>query len=238
MANVADRRHLTKDVRALRHHDTFGLVKNPLRTLLLPTLLLMALGTNAQTERKLVQFSGIVVSGDSLEGVPFTYVMVKNSFRGTMSDVFGYFSFVAQEGDTVQFSAFGFKVGQYVVPMALEESKYSIIHQLESEVTELAPHTVYPWPSREEFDQAFLALDLPADDYQRSLKNLSPAEMLQRMENLPPDAYESFSYAMAQDRTKLYNSGGVPSINLFNPVAWAQFIQAWKSGKFKNKDKK
>lgn len=43
---------------------------------------------------------------------------------------------------------------------------------------------------------------------------------------------------MAQDRTRLYNSGGVPSINLFNPVAWAQFIQAWKSGKFKNKDKK
>lgn len=213
-------------------------MKNPARFLLLPSLVLLVLGAQAQTERKLVQFSGIVVSGDSLEGVPFTYVGIRKSFRGTMSDVFGYFSFVAQEGDTVEFKAVGFKVGQYVVPVGLEESKYSIIHQLESNVIDLPEAKVYPWPSREEFDQAFLALDLPEDDYQRSLKNLSPAEMLQRMENLPPDAYESFSYAMAQDRTKLYNSGGVPSINLFNPVAWAQFIQAWKSGKFKNKDKK
>lgn len=213
-------------------------MKNPLRALLFPTLLILVLGVNAQTERKLVQFSGIVVSGDSLEGVPFTYVGIRKSFRGTMSDVFGYFSSVAQEGDTVEFKAIGFKVGQYVVPVGLEESKYSIIHQLESNVIDLPEAKVYPWPSREEFDQAFLALDLPEDDYQRSLKNLSPAEMLQRMENLPPDAYESFGFAMAQDRTRLYNSGGVPSINLFNPVAWAQFIQAWKSGKFKNKDKK
>jgi hypothetical protein len=26
-----------------------------------------------------------------------------------------------------------------------------------------------------------------------------------------------------------------PSINLFNPIAWAQFIEAWKVGAFKKK---
>ncbi|MEO8068666.1 MAG: carboxypeptidase-like regulatory domain-containing protein [Flavobacteriales bacterium] len=207
------------------------------RTLLL-TLSLLALGTAAKAQphyRPLIQFSGVVVTGDSLAAVPFTNVLVKNSYRGTMSDVFGYFSFVAQEGDTILFSAVGFKRSQFVMPESLPESKYSIIHQLESDTVLLREFTVYPWPSREQFRDAFLALDLPDDDYQRSLKNLSPAEMMQRMENLPPDAYQSFNYAMAQDRTRLYNSGGVPSINLFNPIAWAQFIQAWKNGAFKKK---
>ncbi|MBP6574687.1 MAG: carboxypeptidase-like regulatory domain-containing protein [Flavobacteriales bacterium] len=210
---------------------------NILRSLLFTsTVVLLASHASAQADtRTLIQFSGVVVTGDSLAAVPFTNVLIKNSYRGTMSDVFGYFSFVAQEGDTLLFSAIGFKRSQYVVPTDLTEKKYSIIHQLESDTILLKEFTVYPWPSREQFDQAFLALDLPDDDYQRSLKNLSPAEMMQRMENLPPDAYQSFSYAMAQDRTKLYQSGGTPSINLFNPIAWAQFLQAWRNGDFKKK---
>ncbi|MBK7553997.1 MAG: carboxypeptidase-like regulatory domain-containing protein [Flavobacteriales bacterium] len=210
---------------------------NNLRSLLFTsTVVLLVNHASAQADtRTLIQFSGVVVTGDSLAAVPFTNVLIKNSYRGTMSDVFGYFSFVAQEGDTLLFSAIGFKRSQYVVPTDLTEKKYSIIHQLESDTILLKEFTVYPWPSREQFDQAFLALDLPDDDYQRSLKNLSPAEMMQRMENLPPDAYQSFSYAMAQDRTKLYQSGGTPSINLFNPIAWAQFLQAWRNGDFKKK---
>lgn len=203
--------------------------------LLLPLLLIGSAAVAQPHYRPLIQFSGVVVAGDSLAPVPFTNVLVKHSYRGTMSDVFGYFSFVAQEGDTILFSAVGFKRSQFVMPESLPESKYSIIHQLESDTILLKEFTVYPWPSREQFREAFLALDLPDDDYQRSLRNLSPAEMMQRMENLPPDAYQSFNYAMAQDRTRLYNSGGVPSINLFNPIAWAQFIQAWKNGDFKKK---
>jgi hypothetical protein len=53
------------------------------------------------------------------------------------------------------------------------------------------------------------------------------------MENLGPDGAQSFNYQMALDQTRLYYSGGTPAINLFNPIAWAQFIQAWKSGKLK-----
>ncbi|MFT3885764.1 MAG: carboxypeptidase-like regulatory domain-containing protein [Flavobacteriales bacterium] len=68
--------------------------------------------------RPLVQFSGVVVTGDSLEPVPFASIITKGSFRGTISDVYGYFSFVAQPGDTLQFSAVGFKRGEYVIPTA------------------------------------------------------------------------------------------------------------------------
>lgn len=188
-----------------------------------------------QTPRKLVQFTGVVVTGDSLLPVPFTNVLIKNSYRGTMSDVFGYFSFVAQEGDTVLFSAVGFQRSHYVIPDGLPESKYSMIHVLNADTVLLKEITIYPWPSKEQFAQAFMELDLPDDDYQTALRNLSPGEMLQRMENLPNSAYESFKYEMALDNTRLY-SQGAQTTNLFNPIAWAQFVQAWRSGAFKKKE--
>jgi hypothetical protein len=202
-------------------------------------LLTLATSTQAQPGKPpaLVQFSGVVVT-DSLMPVPFTRIVVRNTYRGTMSDVYGFFSFVAQEGDTLLFNAVGFKRSQYIIPFDLGDQKYSMIHVMNEDTVMLNEMAVYPWPSREQFRDAFLNLDLPDDDYQIAMKKLSPAEMLQRMENLPPDAYQSFHYAMAADQTKLYYSGGTPTINLFNPIAWAQFVQAWQNGAFKKKDKK
>lgn len=205
-------------------------------SLLLPFLLLLTVAHAQPDRRDLVQFSGVVVTGDSLLPVPFTNIMIKGTFRGTMSDVFGYFSFVAQEGDTVLFSAVGFQRDQYIIPDSLAERKYSMIHVMSRDTVMLAGINVYPWPSREQFREAFLNLRLPDDDYQLAMKNLSPSEMMQRIENLPPDAYQSFQYQMALDQTRLYQQGGMPVVNLFNPIAWAQFIQAWQSGQFKRKD--
>src|SRR5690606_19416340 len=65
-----------------------------MRILIVLLLALLTGNMNAQKkgERHLVQFSGVVVAGDSLEPVPFASVVPKGSFRGTMSDVYGYFS--------------------------------------------------------------------------------------------------------------------------------------------------
>ena len=200
---------------------------------LLILLLVSVLSVRAQVKQpELVQFSGVVVT-DSLAPVPFTNILVRNTYRGTMSDVFGYFSFVAQEGDTILFSAVGFTRSQYVIPTDLQENKYSMIHVMGRDTVQLRELAVYPWPSRDQFREAFLNLRLPDDDLQLTMRNLSPAEMVQRMESLPPDAYQSFQYQMAMDQTKLYYSGGTPPINLFNPIAWAQFLQAWQNGAFR-----
>ena len=187
------------------------------------------------SQRKLVQFSGVVVAGDSLFPVPFVSIGIKGSFRGTMSDAFGYFSFVAQWKDTLQFAAIGFKRDLYVVPDSVSGSKYSMIHVMSPDTILLDPILVYPWPSKEQFAEAFLNLRLTESDYQLALKQLSTAEVLQRMENMPADPGLSQQYAMAIENTRLYNQGGAPTTGLLNPIAWAQFMQAWRSGKFKKK---
>ena len=39
-------------------------------------------------------------------------------------------------------------------------------------------------------------------------------------------------------RQKVYTAGQYPVNNLLNPIAWAQFIDAWRQGKFKKKTTK
>lgn len=198
-------------------------------------LFLVAQSDADEKDRKLVQFSGVVVTGDSLAPVPFANVIIKNSYRGTMSDVYGYFSFVAQLGDTIIFSALGFERGSYAIPMTLTDSKYSMIHVMYEDTILLRTLDVYPWPSKDQFKEAFLELRLPDDEQIRAMNNLSDAEMLQQMENLTTDAYSSYKFQLALDQTRLYEQGGTPQINLFNPIAWAQFVRAWQNGDFKNK---
>src|SRR5690606_12795847 len=103
-----------------------------MRSLLLSVLMAVVAAPHLRAQDgkpALVQFSGVVVT-DSLAPVPFTNILVANSYRGTMSDVYGYFSFVAQEGDTILFRAVGFKPSRYVIPDSLNDSRYSMIHVL------------------------------------------------------------------------------------------------------------
>ena len=208
-----------------------------MRHLLLLLLLACTMTLFGQSNKtgKLVQFSGVVVTGDSLEPVPFASVLTRGSYRGTISDVYGYFSFVAQTGDTLEFAAVGFKRGNYVIPDTLTTNKYSMIHVLYPDTMLLRPVEVYPWPSREQFREAFLNLNLSDNDYTLAMRHLNSAEAIQRMENLPPDAGLAAHYQTQIDNTQIYNNGMAPAVNLLNPIAWAQFIEAWKVGAFKKK---
>lgn len=184
----------------------------------------------------LVQFSGVVVEGDSLRPIPYTSIIVQNSHRGTVSDFFGYFSFVAQEGDTIEFSAIGFNDAFFIIPDTLTNNKYSLIQVLKADTVSLALTEVYPWPTKEQFKKAFLALQLPEDDIIRADRNMARADVKERMTGMAMDASLNQKYNMQQYQSKLYYAGQLPPNNLLNPIAWAKFIKAWKNGDFKKKN--
>lgn len=183
----------------------------------------------------LVQFSGVVVNNDSLTPTPFVSVIIKNTYRGTITDFYGFFSFVAQKGDTVVFSCLGYKPAIYIIPDTLKEKRYSIIQVMFSDTINLDEVMVYPWPSREEFKDAFMHLQIPNDDYQRALYNLDRERLLDRMNITSMDGSMNYRYQMQQYQTKIYHAGQAPPMNLMNPLAWAQFIEAWKRGDYKKK---
>jgi hypothetical protein len=188
----------------------------------------------AQAKRKqLVQFSGIVLEKGSLQAVPYTAIIIKGTSHGTICDYSGYYSFVAQPGDTVEFSAIGFKLSPYFIPDTLSTDRYSLIHLMDKDTANLKEVKIYPWPSRESFVDAFKRLNLPDNDMDRAKKNIALAESKARMEGFPMDAQASFINTMQQENNKLYYAGQYPPNNLLNPISWAKFIDAWKNGDLK-----
>ncbi|RMG82718.1 MAG: carboxypeptidase-like regulatory domain-containing protein [Bacteroidetes bacterium] len=198
-------------------------------------VLFCTLAVNAQNKNDLVQFSGVVLDTDSLNPLPYTSILIKHTHRGTITDYFGYFSFVAQKNDTILFHSVGYKTAEFVIPDTLTNDRYSLIQVLIKDTIQLEEAKVYPWPSVEQFKQAFLNLKIPEDDYERAMKNLAREEILKRAEAMPMDGSLNYKYAMQQWQSKLYYAGQAPPISILNPIAWAQFIRAWKNGEFKKK---
>ncbi len=192
--------------------------------------------TAANKPDKLIQFSGVIITHDSLQPIPYVTVFDKTTRRGTISDFYGFFSFVAREKDTIVFSSIGFKKAYYIIPDSLTENRYSIIQMLKQDTIVLKEQIIYPWPSKEQFAQAFVNLSLPEDYLAKAQKNLEKYSLYKSSLTLPNDPEMSYRYAMQKELTKMYSAGQVPTLNLLNPVAWYKFIEAWKNGDFKNKD--
>ena len=198
-------------------------------------LLFSGISQQNKTDSLYIQFSGIVVTQDSLKPLPYCTVIDKSTRRGTITDFFGYFSFVAKANDVIKFSSVGYKNAEFIIPDTLTTNKYSLIQIMFEDTIMLKTATIYPWPSKEQFAKAFVETKIPNDDYQRALANLSRSQLQDRMEFTPMDGAQNFKWQQQQIQTKLYYAGQYPPNQLFNPVAWIKFIEAWKRGDFKKK---
>ncbi len=202
-------------------------------------LLNISISVYAQSDNdKLVQFSGVVVTSDDLQPIPYTSVIIKHTYRGTITDFYGFFSFVALKGDTVEFSYLGYKKSFYVIPDTLKESRYSLIQMLSRDTILLKETVIYPWPSKEEFKKAFVELNIPDDDAQRAMRNLEMAQHKEIQDNVPYDGSINYKFLNRERNYQLYTAGQYPVNNLLNPLAWAAFVKAWQEGAYKKKDDK
>ena len=186
-------------------------------------------------DKELIQFSGVILSTDSLQAIGLAHIIVINSMRGTVSDFGGYFSFVAKKNDTVEFSAVGYKTGRFIIPDSISNNRYSLIQVMSTDTIYLTETIIYPWPTKEEFKEAFLTLEIPDDDLAVAKRNLNPQHLLTKAENLPASGSVNFKYLVAQHIDKLYYNGQSQPITILNPFAWAKFIKSWKDGDFKRK---
>jgi hypothetical protein len=198
----------------------------------------LALPASSQNEQdsKLIQFSGVTITADSLNPVPFTKVIVRNTARGTVTDNYGYFSFVAHKNDTVVFSAMGYKRVSFIIPDTITKQRYSLIQLMTADTLILTPAFIFPWPTLEDFKRAFINADIPDDEIEIARKNLSAAKIKMYAAEMAPDGRENYTYSMQNQSAKLYYFGQQQPFTIFNPFAWAQFIKAWKEGKFKRKE--
>lgn len=181
--------------------------------------------------QKVVQFSGVVVSGIDSNPLAFSTVYITNRDRGTISDASGFFSFVAVGGDTVRFSSVGYQTRHLVIPDTIRHDAYSIVVPLEQDTVMLLETVIYPWPSKEKFRDAFVNLELPENDADIIQKNFNLATMREQARKGKMDANMNYRSLMQQQSAKLYYQNQMVPNNLLNPFAWAQFIKQWKRKK-------
>ena len=206
-----------------------------MRKILIIFLFPVSLSSFAQD--KSVQLTGILVSTDSLLTIPFSNVLIKNKQKGTISDFYGYFSLVAGKGDTIVFSCLGYKKTKFIIPENTEENFITVVQKLETDTILLKETKVYPWPSRDQFKQVFLTVDIPDDAIERAKKNIDNAFVDIMIGQMPNDGKENFKSFMDDMHQQQYIMMGNPTIiPILNPFAWAAFIKAWRDGDFKRKD--
>ena len=182
-----------------------------------------------------VQLYGVVMTADSLKGVPSVSIMVKGQNRGTISNENGVFSIVVLKGDTVEFSSIGFKSKLVEIPLDLKGNQHSIIQLMVNDTIFLPATIIKPRLSREQFARDFANTKVPDDEISIARSNNDAATRKALMSSLPLDGREASSQYMRQEQKKLYYSGQIAPQNIFNPFAWAEFIKAWKRGDYKKK---
>lgn len=187
-----------------------------------------------QFKDSIIQISGITMTADSLRAIPAVSVLIRGQNRGTISNTQGVFSIVAFKGDTLTFTAVGFKRKNYTIPANLPGNNYSMIQLMVDDTTYLPVTIIKPYPTREEFDRAFVSADIPDDDYEIARQNTQQAHLRAISRYVAPDAGEATSSYFRKQAQSLYYAGQQPPQNILNPLAWAQFIQAWKRGDFKS----
>jgi len=74
-----------------------------------------------------VQLYGVVMSADSLQGLPSVSIMVKGRHQGTMSNDQGVFSIVVLKGDEIEFTSVGYKPKTVTIHKNLDGNQQSMI---------------------------------------------------------------------------------------------------------------
>ncbi|MGB8194223.1 MAG: carboxypeptidase-like regulatory domain-containing protein, partial [Chitinophagaceae bacterium] len=159
----------------------------------------------------------------------------KGQNRGTVSNEQGVFSIVVMKGDQVEFTSIGYKPKLVDIPRNLDGNQYSVIQLMVTDTVYLPATIIKPRPSKEQFERDFINTKIPDDDIEIARQNTEESKRRILVRTLPADGREAANFALRNQAAKYYSAGQMPPQNLFNPFAWAEFIQAWKRGDFKSK---
>lgn len=188
-----------------------------------------------EKEDSVIQLYGVLMTADSLQAVPGVSVIVVGKGRGTITNASGVFSIAVLKGDKISFVSVGYKEKTVSIPTNLDGDEYSMIQLLVSDTTYLPATIIKPKPTREQFERDFANTRTEDDAYEIARQNTEESKMRAIMATLPADGREAVNFQFKQQAVKYYYAGQIPPQNIFNPLAWADFIKAWKRGDFKRK---
>jgi hypothetical protein len=183
----------------------------------------------------IIQITGVTMSADSLRAIPDVTIEVKSRDHGTYSSTFGVFSLVCTKGDTLKFTAVGYREKQYVIPRDLNGRFFNVVQLMVQDTFYLPETIIRPLPYGDEFDYAFKHWNFPDDQYETARKNTNEKAMAYLRSKTPMNGPENQSYYQSQQAKQGYYYGQQQPIGIFNPFKWNEFFNSWKNGDFKKK---
>jgi hypothetical protein len=175
---------------------------------------------------KIVDFSGIVVEGDSLFAIPGAFLYVPNTTRGTTTSLVGYFNFPVLAGDTIIIAGMGYTKQHFVIPDTT--GSYSLVIRLESDGILLPEVSISSFPSEKVFKEVFLALEIDTRAIDNMNNNLNAQILSRILANSDIEPSTVYKYYMNQQVQAIETQYMMQSTNFLNPFAWAQFIDSLK----------
>jgi hypothetical protein len=193
-------------------------------------LLIASAGFAQEKETPLVQFSGIVITADSTSNAIIPYASIVNlthkDRQPNISNYEGYFSFVANEQDSIRFTCVGYYPVTIVIPANRPNKSFTLKVAMRQQIFNLPAFRVFPWATVDEFKKDFLTMKIADDDLAIVMKNLTRSTRQATQRGLPRDGSESIAQEM---HDKVSNSHSMTN-PLLNPFAWGALIKQISAG--------
>lgn len=183
----------------------------------------------AQSQKRIIQLSGVVIGEDSISPLPGVHVYVPKAGRGTTTNHVGFFSMPVLVGDSIVISSVGYQRQHYIVPASTSEFQ-TIIVTMVQDVTFLREVEIVPFPTEEVFKEAVLALNVPTQDESVN-KNFNEELLALMLQTTPHDGRMNQRYSLdqwANSQTDRYHPVTNPFLNPFN---WVKFFRSLKDKK-------
>lgn len=176
------------------------------------------------------------MTADSLVGIPAVSIVVKGQNRGTITNAEGVFSIVVLKGDIVEFTHVSYKPKLVTIPRNLDGNQYSVVQLMVADTVYLPATIIKPRPTAEQFARDFVNAKVDDDDIEVARKNTGIAARRALLRTIPSDGREATNIQLRNVANRAVYAGQAPPQNIFNPAAWAEFINSWKRGDFKRKN--
>lgn len=192
---------------------------------------------SAQDENKrFIQIDGLTADDQGFI-VPDVSIYSKHLRRGAASDHRGIFSIISIPGDTIFFSAIGYKSTILTVPPSISGNHFITDVIMVTDTIMIGEVLVLPWKTYSEFKRAVLE-NRPVDPLIENMEyNLALVEQ-QIWSDMRATPGEAYRYTMQQMADNLYTRGQTPANNLLNPFAWQKFAREVKGGLLRNEPSK
>lgn len=184
-----------------------------------------------------IQINGIVLDGESMP-VKYVNIVSKGLNTGSDTDERGIFSIISYAGDTIVFTSIGYQATFVKIPGYLSGPNHSIDVIMDIDTINIGSVLVLPWKTYDEFKRAVVEYVSPREQEIENMRiNLAMIER-QLLEDLDISPEAGYRYAMNREAERVMTMNQTPVNNLFNPFAWAKFIDGIKNGLLKNKSRK